>query len=392
MATVYSLVEMIKTRSSAFVAVILISFLAGCASPRTQDFSPQGGISINTKSSSIFVATNRVKQADSTALTFGRERSDTVSYGKFDVSIPPNHKVGNIEWAKGKPDPSRHFATISSKSFSSAPQFRKQLALAAQRNKSRTPTGKKEVVLFVHGYNTPFDEGVYRAAQIRHDYDLAAPMVLFSWPSAGRPGLYVYDRDSVIVSRDSLVDVITQLHQSDVDQITLIAHSMGSSLLMESLRQIHISGRAPILSKLDGVVLLSPDIDIDVFNTQLDQISPLPRPFMIFASQKDEALEISSFLTGRQERIGNNLDLNKIEHPGVSVVDITDFKGGDSLNHFSVATSPALVKLLKGLQHQTTLDAISQDTDRQSLGSQIAGTATLPLRILTTTTQAVFSQ
>lgn len=375
-----------------FVLILMI-FLAGCASRgslshATHDKPQIADIELKT----VFVATNRQREEETKYLSFGPERSEGISYGRFEISIPPNHKVGEIEWATGKANPARHFMTVKSDLLSSPQGFRASLSQDLIKSQSFTPGGKKEVILFIHGYNTNFAEGLYRVAQLRHDYEMPSPMVLFSWPSAGKTGLYVYDRDSVIVSRDNLVNVIEQLHKSDVDQMTLVAHSMGSSLLMESLRQIHISGRKSVLSKVNGVILLSPDIDIDVFNNQLDHIRPLPRPFMIFASQKDEALEISSFLTGKEQRIGNNIDLEKIAHPGISVVDVTDFKGGDSLNHFTVATSPALVNLLKGLQEESPLEALEAGVKQQSLGSQVANTATLPLRILTTTTNAVFSR
>lgn len=378
--------------TTAFVMVLMI-FLAGCASRGSMGYAPQGTPQIaDTDLKAVFVATNRQRAEGTTHLSFGPERSEAVSFGRFEISIPSNHKVGEIEWAKGKADPARHFVTTKSEVLSSPQSFRASLSQDLVKSQVLTPGGKKEVILFIHGYNTNFAEGLYRVAQLRHDYEMPSPMVLFSWPSAGKTGLYVYDRDSVIVSRDNLVNVIEQLHKSDVDQITLVAHSMGSSLLMESLRQVHISGRKSVLSKINGVLLLSPDIDIDVFNNQLDQIRPLPRPFMIFASQKDEALEISSFLTGKEQRIGNNIDLEKIEHPGVSVVDVTDFNGGDSLNHFTVATSPALVKLLKGIQEDSPLESLEAGVQQQSVGSQVANTATLPLRILTTTTDAVFSR
>ncbi|SNZ05085.1 alpha/beta hydrolase [Cohaesibacter gelatinilyticus] len=375
------------------LVLLLMIFLAGCASRgslshATPDIPQIADIELKT----VFVATNRQREEGTKYLSFGPERSEEISYGRFEISIPPNHKVGEIEWATGKVNPTRHFVTAKSALLSSPQDFRASLSQDLIKSQSFTPGGKKEVILFIHGYNTNFAEGLYRVAQLRHDYEMPSPMVLFSWPSAGKTGLYVYDRDSVIVSRDNLVNVIEQLHKSGVDQITLVAHSMGSSLLMESLRQIHISGRKSILSKVNGVILLSPDIDIDVFNNQLDHIRPLPRPFMIFASQKDEALEISSFLTGKEQRIGNNIDLEKIAHPGISVVDVTDFKGGDSLNHFTVATSPALVNLLKGLQEESPLEALEAGVKQQSLGSQVANTATLPLRILTTTTNAVFSR
>ncbi|MCT4655937.1 MAG: alpha/beta hydrolase [Cohaesibacter sp.] len=375
--------------------VLLCLVVSGCASRGSLGYSETStdeAVSLQ----SVFVATNRQIDKEGTGLTFGPERAADVSYANYTISIPPNHKVGQIEWPSGKANPARHFTTVSSRSLPAPSAFRQSLSQAMashmaspEAQKSGT---KREVILYIHGYNTNFAEGLYRVAQIRNDYDMKNPMVLFSWPSAGKAGLYVYDRDSVIISRDALVEVIREISKADVGQITLAAHSLGSQLLMESLRQIHLSGQKQILAKVNGVILLSPDLDIDVFNTQLEQIDPLPKPFMIFASKKDEALEISGFLTGRDERVGNNLDLRKIKHSGVDVLDVSDFDGGDSLNHFTVATSPSLVNLLKGLRNTTTLQEWDENVKRDTIGSSVANTAAIPLRLLTRTTQAILPQ
>jgi esterase/lipase superfamily enzyme len=51
----------------------------------------------------------------------------------------------------------------------------------------RVASGKRRLFVFVHGFNTNFDEGVYRVAQIVHDSEMNAAPVLFNWPSRGRP-------------------------------------------------------------------------------------------------------------------------------------------------------------------------------------------------------------
>lgn len=380
-------------RSALSCMGFVLLILAGCASRGGLDYQDSASRSAAPLASvsSIFVATNRQANLDDARILYGSQRSKQLGYARFDVSIPGTHKIGEIEWPSGQADPAKHFVTRGHHDYSDAHSFHKAVSDHSLQKAERSPTGQKELVLYIHGYNTNFAEGLYRVAQIQHDYDMTVPMMLFSWPSAGRTGLYVYDRDSVKISRDALVQVIEQLHRSNIEQITLVAHSLGSELLMESLRQMHLSGKASFLSKLNGVILLSPDLDLDVFNAQLNQIKPLPRPFFIFASQKDEALQVSGLLTGQEERVGNSVDLSKINHSGISVVDVTDFTGGDRLHHSTVATSPALVTLLKGLKQQNPLDALQTSANQQTIGARVVGTATLPLRILTKTTEAVFA-
>ncbi|WP_163284658.1 alpha/beta hydrolase, partial [Enterobacter hormaechei] len=49
------------------------------------------------------------------------------------------------------------------------------------------------VIVFVHGYNTSFDDAVYRLAQIVNDSNYPGTPVLFSWASGASTTSYVYD-------------------------------------------------------------------------------------------------------------------------------------------------------------------------------------------------------
>ena len=70
------------------------------------------------------------------------------------------------------------------------------------------------------------------------------------------------------------------LAKTRVKSIDIIAHSMGTWLTMETLRQLAIAGDRDLGGKLGYVVLASPDIDVDVFKKQMmrygkpDQPSP----------------------------------------------------------------------------------------------------------------------
>jgi esterase/lipase superfamily enzyme len=65
---------------------------------------------------------------------------------------------------------------------------------------------KRQVLVFVHGYNNRFEDSVLRFAQMVHDYraeDAVVP-VLFSWPSKAKFLAYGFDRESSDYSRDAL--------------------------------------------------------------------------------------------------------------------------------------------------------------------------------------------
>ena len=294
--------------------------------------------------STIFIATTRNKGLPSEG--YSGRRSPGVQYGRYSVSVPPDHKPGNIEWPNRKVDPSRDFVTVDVTEFSNAAQFRADVNKAtASLNNPR-----HEAVVFVHGYNNNFAEGLYRITQLTHDLNVDAVKILYSWPSAGKAGGYVYDRDSAMFSRDGLQKLLENLAKTNIRKVYLVAHSMGAQLSMETLRQMYIEGSPSIRAKLGGVILMSPDIDLDVFKTQLNRIKPIPKPFVIFSSRRDYALRLSGLLTGDRQRLGNLSNVTELAEFKILVVDISDFQDGqDRLNHSNYATSPTILRLMRSL-------------------------------------------
>src|SRR5438093_5472832 len=90
---------------------------------------------------------------------------------------------------------------------------------------------------------------------------------------------YVGDHNSATYSRDGLeqaLDAIARI--PSVRSIHLGPPSMGNWIAMETLRQAKLGNRSPFLGKLGAVALFSPDLDVDVFKTQLGVVGPLKTP------------------------------------------------------------------------------------------------------------------
>ncbi len=93
----------------------------------------------------------------------------------------------------------------------------------------------------MHGYNTRFEEAVYRLAQIAHDAGAPVVPVLFTWPSRGKLFDFVYDRESATYSRDGLETVLqAMVKDPNVREISILAHSMGNFVAVEAIRQMAI--------------------------------------------------------------------------------------------------------------------------------------------------------
>ena len=310
--------------------------LAACAPRKAAQYAtPFEGASTEQ----IFVVTERA--LDRTGNVFGEKRPEGLHYFRADISIPPGHEPGHVEWPEGETaDPARHFAVTDIDLYDGPLSFARAATDAI---------AGPETLVFVHGYNNTLSEAMYRLAQIRADFDPGVPAVLFSWPSAGDARGYIYDRDSVLYSRDALEDVLQSLQAIPGERVFLVAHSIGSQLVMEVLRQAALRGDRRLLGRISGVVLMSPDIDPDLFRRQAQAIGRLPQPFMIFVSREDKALGLAGWLTGRKARLGRIDGPDAVAGLEVKVIDFTALGDGEGLGHAVPATSPAAITMLKGM-------------------------------------------
>ncbi|MCF1708222.1 alpha/beta fold hydrolase [Tabrizicola sp. J26] len=324
-------------RSQVLVVALLV-VLAACGSRGAITIDPAArGVG---KIETVFVGTTR--EYDPAIGEFGTGRSSKVSLAKYDISVPPDRTPGEIRWPKrGRaPDPQTEFVTTGAVIYPDAKTFERDLHRAILTK----PASERTVVIFVHGFNNTFAEGLYRMAQLVHDLEMPGVAVHYSWPSTAKPLGYVHDRDSALYARDGFEKLFNDVIAAGADKVIVVGHSMGSQLLVESLRQMDIRNPAQLKRHLGGVVLLSPDIDVELFRSQAATFTNLPEPFFIFTSNKDKALRLSSFITMEPNRLGNMPDGSQLAGLDIQVIDTTAFSTGSG--HFNVATSPELIALL----------------------------------------------
>lgn len=293
----------------------------------------------------ILVASSRLPQ-DGPAV-FSRYPSESLSFAEFQVSVPPQRDPGTVTLPTGsRPNPERDFLVVAQTPIPD----RRAFVTAVNAALARHPSGKREAFVFVHGFNVTFAEGLYRHAQISHDFASTGVSISYSWPSAGMVAAYATDRESALIARDGLEDLIRLLAETRLSNIVLLGHSMGAFVVMEAVRQLAIRGERAALARVHAVVLMAPDIDLEVFRRQVRQISDARIPIYVFASSRDRALALSSFLRGSNARLGLVTDPAKIAGLPVTVIDVSDLQANnDAMNHFTVATSPAMISLLQGM-------------------------------------------
>ena len=320
-----------------FLLILSLSFTLAC--------SPRGHVTLDPQAvavgqvEKIFIGSTRKQEQDG---SFGSYRSEQIKFARFDVSVPPDRKLGEINWPPrhGRADPAKHFLTTDEIVYQDNVPFRKDL-------KAQLAANGGEAVIFVHGYNNNFSEGLYRVAQFAHDLKLPGAVVHYAWPSAAEPLGYAYDRDSALFARDGLESLMHEVAAAGAKRILIVAHSMGAGLTMEALRQTAIRGDKKTLGLIGGVVFISPDIDVDVFRISAHAMGALPQPFVIFGSDRDKFLRLSALLTGQDERLGSLSDVSRVADLNVTFMDISAFSKG--AGHFVVGDSAALIAILDRL-------------------------------------------
>ena len=335
---------MTRARGRLLAAATVLAFtaaLGGCASMNIETPLPSftgfggAGAQSTARIEQVFIASTR--KGDS-----GKASTDGVHYSLATIGLPPGHHSGVVEkpmW--GSPDPKSHFVVKGTRPLD-AEEFHNELA----SHLSGRVGVDRDVLVYVHGFNTSFEEARFTTAQVAADAHFGGVPILFTWASASQLLGYESDKDAATASRDALQELFTDLSQTPgVGKIHVLAHSMGAWLAMEALRQEAIAGKRDLDGHLGDVMLASPDLDMDVFASQMAKLRPAH--VTVLASNKDRALSLSSAIADSRQRVGaidpnNPVDRRKIESLGAQVYDLSSY-GDGFISHNTYASTPEVL-------------------------------------------------
>ncbi len=311
-----------RSRTWLAPALTALIVLTGCATrPGPEALLPVANLPDRSANLTVLTATNRAL-ATTNPPSYGSERS-TMSYESYDLRVAlPSAKANALT----EPD----IKVVERHRFG-RPAFLQQLR-AQQRGRDDT------IILFVHGYNNTYQEAIIRLAGIAAESDINAVPVVFSWPSAASVTGYVADRDSSAFARDDLTALLIDLAATSPNSdVMVMGHSMGSWLVMEALRELRQTGRDDVISHLQ-VGLASPDIDLDVFRKQINDVGRLTPPLTVLVSPADRALAASARVSGGKPRLGavrvDDPQMRALaEQAGVRLIDISALPASGRANH-----------------------------------------------------------
>lgn len=105
---------------------------------------------------------------------------------------------------------------------------------------------RKEVFLFIHGYNNQFNDAAITMAQLWHFMGRVGMPVIYSWP-AGRGGLrgYTTDSESGKFTNYHLKQFLRSVAELEgLEKLHILAHSRGTDVAMTALKELHLEYRA----------------------------------------------------------------------------------------------------------------------------------------------------
>ena len=336
---------------------------------------PAGG-----RMAKVYFATDR--QPDpGPKLSFSRDRTDppTLATGWQQVALGSLHEVGKVDdvaltatFAKSQ-SPGGARESALKRTDAEIQLFADNVLRPALRSAHPLPGVRKQVLLFVHGYNNTFEYAVRKTAQLAGDLDLVdcqggahGVAITYSWPAQGSLLGYLADEEDAEWTQQRLAPFLravgTVCHQENAEFIVM-AHSLGTRAAVRSLSDLAISHDLKGQRLVDHLILLAPDLSKALFDQYVERILPLVGHLSVYVSSKDRALAISRLLHGGNGRLGlvestlltalQLVGVDRKDHRtlgsgigGFDIIDVSD-GGADFIGHSY--EDPAFIGDLKAL-------------------------------------------
>ncbi|WP_299044213.1 alpha/beta hydrolase [uncultured Tateyamaria sp.] len=174
-------------------------------------------------------------------------------------------------------------------------------------------TGNRSVLVFVHGFNSEFEDSLTTLANMWHFAGRESVPISFTWPAGNGIGPlgYFRDRDAGVFSVHHTKEFLRMLAQMpEVDSIDIIAHSRGTDVVTTALRELMIEARGAgihpkLMLKTGTLIMAAPDLDVDIVRQRLqaERFSESFEQINLYINPNDGALRLSAYLT-RSTRLG----------------------------------------------------------------------------------------
>ncbi|WP_280150888.1 alpha/beta hydrolase [Piscinibacter sp. XHJ-5] len=245
----------------------------------------------------VWFGTNRKPlDPDDPAKGFGADFDDRMHFGKRIVRIPSSHRPGEL----GSPLWRRLLTrvddriTVDPATVLPADAFTRDV----RRFLAGLDPADRNVLVYIHGFNTTFDDAARRAAQLGFDLKVPGITVLYSWPSRGTVGAYLSDLSAIEASEEHIASFLVQVTaMADRGKVHLIAHSMGNRGLLRAMHRATTQAALRSGTRFGQIFLSAPDVDANLFR-QLASVYPqVSERTTLYVADQDKALAALEWMT-----------------------------------------------------------------------------------------------
>lgn len=209
---------------------------------------------------------------------------------------------------------------------------------------------KKDIIVFVHGYNNSFTDSIRRGATIQEDIAGDAILISYTWPSDGELLSYGYDESSTDTA-DQNFKLFLNMLTTEIGsaRISVVAHSMGSRLLTKYLAGLGERAVQPSEVKFKNIVFAAADISTQFFKQKEENppnpalpLSAYAERITLYSSKYDRALGLSQKLH-RDKRLGLADQASIYLEADIVSIDASQIDPASGYLRFSFATRHSYV-------------------------------------------------
>lgn len=252
--------------------------------------------------------------------------------------------------------------------------------LIKQINLELNPTThSKDVLIYIHGFNTSFEEAVRTAAQLKYNLKFSGAVISYSWSSRGSALNYLSDGKAVQETIGCLADFIKIcITEVKGGRLHILAHSMGNRALIGALKEMYEDKKwieGDIGCPLTNVILAAADEEPKKFEEMVKVVKGagvnIMPTFTVYCSNSDLALKTSCVINRRGDRLGQTTSFCNSEWRAddecVDVIDATN-AGADLCDHSYFGDSAlvrqdlsALIKDATRAQNRSCIEEVTYD-------------------------------
>jgi len=205
-------------------------------------------------------------------------------------------------------------------------------------------------LVYLHGYNCPLDWACMVLGQLLALGKFSPSIVpfVFSWPS-GKTFAYVWVRSGLPTLSSDLPQFLSDLHQSGVKKVHIIAHSMGCEVLTEVLPELHRLVHGETLENFTGgtgddhgrlhiasITFFNASCPNNRFfreNGDMQGLIAICDRLTLYCDVEDNALRFCEILGGKGPTVGRCINPELLFGDTQGVVDVIDCTSMDANVH-----------------------------------------------------------